>query len=148
MEYQNFNFNNVLFDNLSPQLTNVLKFILIQDPVKIAIGFSLGLALSKIFTEIIDDTIRPLVQIFLKLFSKTGFKYTLYGSTFDFGKILEQLLAFFIFILVLYYGFIQPVSELKKDFNIDQDTVSCPYCKTLINENAIKCPACTSELKK
>ena len=138
---------DIAFKYLSPKLKNVLNFILVQDPVKVAVGLSLGLALTKIFTEIIDGTIRPLVQVFLKLFSESGFKYVLSGSTFDIGKVLEQLIAFFIFIIVLYYGFVEPINNLKKEYNIDQKTKQCEYCKLLINPNATRCPNCTSELK-
>ena len=136
----------LIFDNISPAFTNILKFLLVQDPVKIAIGLALGFSLSKIFTEVISDLITPLIHIFLHFFSESGFNYNILGSSFNIGKIFEQLIVFFIFIIVLYYGFVVPINKLKEKYNIEQKSVQCPYCKTLINNLATKCPACTSNL--
>lgn len=138
----------LFYDNISPEFMNILKFILIQDPVKIAIGMALGLSISKIFTEIIGDLIKPLIHVFLNIFSKTGFNYIFYGSAFNIGAVIEQLIIFVIFIVLLYYVFVLPINKLKVKYNIEQKTVTCPYCTTLINPLAIKCPACTSELEK
>ena len=47
---------------IQESLNNLIKFILLQDPVKIAIGFALGMAFSKIGLSIISNVINPIVQ--------------------------------------------------------------------------------------
>lgn len=136
----------VFFDTISPSFTKLLKFILIQDPVKIAVGMALGLAISKLFTELIGDFISPAITGFLHIFSKTGFNYTLGGFEYKFGNVLQSLIIFAIFLGILFFGFVQPVDELRKKYNIEQKTVGCPYCTTLISPLATRCPACTSEI--
>ena len=138
---------NVFFDTISPSFTKLLKFILIQDPIKIAVGMALGLAISKLFTELIGDFVTPLISGFLHVFSKTGFNYTLGGFEYKFGNILQCVIIFSIFLTILFFGFVQPIENLRKKYNIDQKTVGCPYCTTLISPLASRCPSCTSEIK-
>jgi len=138
---------NVFFDTVSPSFTNLLKFILIQDPVKVATGLSLGMAMSKLFNEFIAYFISPFISAFFYLFSKTGFNYTIGGFTFKFGNMLQSIIIFCIFLAVLFFLFVGPIDNLRKKYNIEQKTVGCPYCTSLISPLASRCPSCTSEIK-
>jgi large conductance mechanosensitive channel len=137
----------VFFDTISPSFTNLLKFILIQDPVKIAVGMALGLNANKLLTEVVGGVVSPLVGGFIKLFSETGFNYNFGGMDFNFGNILQQIILFAIFLIVLFFGFVGPIDKLRKKYNIEQKSVGCPYCTTLISPFATRCPSCTSEIK-
>ena len=117
---------------IQESLNNLIKFILLQDPVKIAIGFALGMAFSKIGLSIISDVINPIVHFNL--------------SEFNFKDIIEQIITLFIFIIILYYLVIVPINNLQKKYNIGIKTAMCPYCKSLINPSATKCSSCTSQL--
>jgi len=139
---------DVFYDKVSPSIINVLKFLLIQDPVKVAIGLALGMSLNNLFVGFSDDMIKPLVSIFSKSVSDTGLKFFAFGSTFNIGDLFQQIVTFIVFILCVYYLFVVPVNKLKQKYDIDQKTTSCPYCTTLINPNATRCPACTSNLNK
>ena len=119
-------------NSIKNSIDNLIKFILLQDPVKIAIGFALGMAFSKIGLSIISDFVNPIVH--LKI------------SEFKFKNIIEQIITLFIFLLILYYFVIIPINNLKEKYNIDMKTAMCPYCKSLINPNATKCSSCTSQL--
>jgi len=138
---------DVFYDLTSQKFVDVLKFILVQDPIKVAIGMALGLSIKTMFTEVTDDIVKPFVHVVLNLLSKTGFNYTLFGQKFGLGKIIEQIIVFVLFLMVLYYGFILPIDNLRKKYNIEQKTTPCPYCTTLISPEATRCPACTSQLK-
>jgi len=105
---------------------------------------ALGLAISNLFTGIISGAISPSIHSLLYYFSETGFNY----AHFKFGSILEQVIIFVIFIIVLYYGFVLPVDNLKEKYNIEQKTVACPYCMSLINPLATRCPNCTSQINR
>jgi large conductance mechanosensitive channel len=138
---------NVFFDKTSNEMMNIMRFILVQDPVKVAIGLALGLSIKNIFTEITDDLVKPFVNILIKSISKSELNFTIFGETFGIGKVINQLVIFIIFLVLMYYGFIQPINRLRKRYDIDQKTVACPYCTTLISPNATRCPSCTSQLK-
>jgi len=110
---------NIFYRDVSQGYSNVLKFILTQNSIRIAIGMALGIGLSNTCLKIINDVIKPLV-----------------------------LITFIIFVIIIYYGIIVPLGKLEKKYNINDNTQQCPYCMSLINSNATKCPSCTSELIK
>ena len=138
---------NIFFDTVSPSLTKLLKFILIQDPIKIAIGMSLGLTISRLFNELTGDFISPLINGVFKSVSDTGFNYKVGNFDIKLGNILNSVIVFGIFLAVLFFVFVEPIDKLRKKYNIQQKTVGCPYCTTLISPLASRCPACTSEIK-
>ncbi len=135
-----------IYDDVSPLFQNVLRFILIQDPVKIATGFTVGMFVTDFFKKLIDSVVKPLLFIILAKFSESGFVYTLAGQQFNVGSLLTELVVFFVFMAIFYYGFVGPIDNLKRKYNIDQKTADCPYCKTIINPKATRCPSCTSQL--
>ena len=132
----------------SPIFKNILKFLLVQDPIKIASGVTLGFFLNNQLGEIIKQILKPIVYIIISLFSDTGFVYTLFGQPFDIGAVILAILTFFTFIVILYFCLLAPVDKLKEKYNVDKKTAQCKYCKTLINPDATRCPSCTSELNK
>jgi large conductance mechanosensitive channel len=138
----------ILQQNVSRNYNDILNFILFGNPINIAIGMALGIVASKFGTGILTDVVQPVVHSFLTLFSKTGFNYTINGSQFNFGNVLEQIIVFVLFIVLLYFLIIKPVKNLNKKFNINNNTLQCQYCYTMVNPLATKCPACTSELNK
>jgi large conductance mechanosensitive channel len=133
---------------IAPGFQNVLKFILIQDPIKIATGFTMGFFVNNLIQNFLNNIIKPLVIIILGVFSKSNFAYTVLGQTFDIGSILTQLVIFIVFICIFYFGIVNPVDKLKQRYNVEQKSVACPYCKTIINPEATRCPACTSQLNE
>ena len=138
---------NIFFDTVSPFFTKLLKFILIQDPAKIAIGITLGFTISKLFNELTAGFISPFINGVLKSVSDTGFNYKIGNFDIKLGNILNSIIVFFIFLALLFFVFVEPIDKLRQKYNIDQNTVGCPYCTTLINPFASRCPACTSEIK-
>ena len=145
--YRGPDFNNI-YSDVSPQFQNVLKFILIQDPIKIATGFTMGFFVNNLIQNFLNNIVKPFVIIMLGAVSSSKFAYTIAGQTFDIGSIVTQLVLFVVFITIFYFGFVNPVDKLKQRFNIEQRSKACPYCKTLINPEASRCPACTSQLNE
>jgi len=135
-----------IYDDLSPILQNVLKFVLIQDPVKIATGFIIGASINKLFQVFLESLVKPFLFVILLFLSKSGFRYTVAGQTFDVGSLIIEIFLFIIFMVIFYYLFVGPIETLKEEYNIEQKTIDCPYCMTLINPSATRCPACTSQL--
>jgi len=130
----------VFYDVISPKFTEFLKFILTQDPIKIAVGVTLAYAVSKLVSEINVGVLTPLI----KIITKSKLNFTIKGVEFDFGKVLEQIILLILILVVIYFLIIVPINKLKQKYNIDQQTLACPYCTTLINPGATRCPACTS----
>ena len=139
---------NFVYTKISPSLEKVLRFILIQDPIKIATGFTLGYFTNNLISKMLNNIVKPIVYMVISLFSKSGFIFTVLGQSINIGAVLSEIILFTTFIFILYYGFVSPIDNLKERYNIDQKIVHCPYCKTLIDPDATRCPSCTSELNK
>jgi large conductance mechanosensitive channel len=140
---------NVFYKTASPQLFNILKFILTQDPINIAIGTGLGFAFTTSFTKIINNLITPFIKYigyFILKLAGTNPGYP--RLDFNIYDTIEQIIVLIVFIIFIYYVVVLPVTALKKKYNIEQQTKQCPYCKMLINPLATRCPSCTSQLKE
>ncbi len=135
-----------LYKDISPIFQNVFKYVLIQDPIKIASGFTLGFFIKDFIEQFLNKFLKPILMIVLSIFSKSSFSYTIAGQEIDFGGIFIQIVIFTTFMFIFYYGFVNPIDKLRERYNIDQKTSACPYCKTLINREATRCPSCTSQL--
>jgi large conductance mechanosensitive channel len=127
------------------KIENILKFILLQDPVKIAIGVALGLVFSQVCLGIIKDCVEPIVQLSLRFFFKTG-AVSFKGINFKYGQIIEKLCTFIIFILILYFIIVIPIGKLKRKYNISKKRAKCPYCIQVIDTESSRCQYCTSQL--
>ena len=138
---------DVFYDQTSKGFTNVLKFLLVQDPIKVAVGMALGLSVKTLFTHLTDELVKPLVHIIIGFISKSGLNFSIFGQTFGIGNVVEQSIIFILFLSLLFFGFVNPIDKLRAKYNLDQKTSACPYCRTLINPEATRCPACTSQLK-
>jgi len=138
--------SNYFYNALSKPFQEILQFILLQDPVKVAAGFTLGTFITKFFTKILDNLVRPFIYIIFHIFSKTEFSYNFLGQKFDIGGALEETGAFVLFIIIFYYGFIKYMNKLKEKYDLPDKTSVCQYCKTVIDPSATRCPACTSNL--
>ena len=124
---------------------NILKFILLQDPVKIAIGVALGLVFTQICLGIIKDCVEPTVRISLRFFLKSGvLKYR--GIEFKYGEIIEKIISVIIFILVLYFLIVVPIGKLKRKYDISKKRARCPFCIQIIDIQSTRCQFCTSQL--
>ena len=121
---------NFVYKKISPSLEKVLRFVLIQDPIKIATGFTLGYFTNNFIREILNNIVKPIVYMVISLFSDSGFVYSVFGQTINIGIVLTEIVLFTTFIVILYYGFVSPIDNLKQRYNIDQKTIQCPYCKT------------------
>ena len=111
---------------LSPTFTNILLALVIS-----------GL-LTKLLTTITECIVMPL----LSLFSKNK-------KSFQINPIISHIIVFIITIYIIYYFFIIPLEKLRTNLGISKSNqIPCPYCMTLINNNAARCPACTSQLNK
>ena len=73
------------------------------------------------------------------------------GATFMYGYFIMAVINFLLIALVLFL-IIRSINKLgdirKKDEEVAAPTTKiCPYCKSEISVDAVRCPHCTSELE-
>lgn len=139
------------------------EFAVKGNVIDLAVGVIIGGAFGKIVTSLVNDVIMPLLSFvtrsgalsFENLFiALDGNKYETLAaaqeagaSTFNYGLFLTNVLDFLIIAFVIFI-FIKQINRFKKKPEpAPVTTKECPYCRTAIHKDAVRCPNCTSELR-
>jgi large conductance mechanosensitive channel len=139
------------------------EFAMKGNVIDLAVGVIIGGAFGKIVTSLVNDVIMPLLSFvtrsgalsFENLFiALDGNKYETLAaaqeagaSTFNYGLFLTNVLDFLIIAFVIFI-FIKQINRFKKKPEpAPVTTKECPYCRTAIHKDAVRCPNCTSELR-
>lgn len=137
------------------------EFAVKGNVMDLAIGVIIGGAFGKIVTSIVNDLVMPVITLitgninFNKLFiALDGKKYADATKATDagapiinFGSFITNVVDFLIIAFVIFI-FIRQINRFKKKPEpAPITTKECPYCKTSIHLEAVKCPNCTADLK-
>ena len=117
--------------------------------VNLAVGVLIGGAFKGIVDSLVNDIISPVIGLFgNRDFSALVLK--VWGVDIKYGSFITAvinflILAFVIFLLVK--GINKLTSSRKKEEEKNEPTTKeCPFCKSEISINAVKCPHCTSDI--
>ncbi len=147
------------------------EFALKGNVVDLAIGVIIGGAFQGIVKSLVDDIIMPLVSGIFGNVDFTNWYLVLRGDvsagtslaaakemgaiTFNYGSFITVLINFLILAVIIFL-MVKAINKLrdiplKKKVEIIEEaptTKMCPYCKTEISIEAVRCPHCTSDLKE
>jgi len=139
-----------------------------------AIGFTVGAAITTVAKSLVNDIIMPPVGLVLGktdlsnmyFVLKEGNKQLADGATLqdaqtvgavtmNIGMFINHALAFALVAMVMFV-FIRAVSRVERElddhFNKDGDTNAsskkCRFCRSTVDIQASRCPYCTSELEQ
>jgi len=145
------------------------QFAMRGNLVDMAVGIIIGGAFGTIVKSLVDDVIMPPIGLmlgnvdFTNLFVvlKQGSKaagpytnlveaHTAGAVTLNYGQFINNIvsfiiIAFAVFMLVRTMNRLQ--DRLEKHPETTPTTKECPYCCSVINIKAIRCPQCTAEIK-
>jgi len=138
------------------------EFIARGNAVDLAVGVVIGAAFGAIVKSLVDGLIMPLVGLllgkvdFTNLFlvlgdGKTPGPYatlaaaqTAGASVLAYGLVVNAIVSFLIIAFVIFLV-VKAVNVIRKP-PAPPAMMDCPYCLTSIRADALRCPACTSEL--
>lgn len=127
------------------------EFINRGNVMDLAVGVIIGAAFKAIVDSLVGDIISPLIgSIFQMDFSKLSVNIN--GAELMYGNFIMAIVNFFIIALVLFCiikAFNKARDAVKKPVEeapAEPTTKCCPFCKTEIAIDAIRCPNCTSQL--
>lgn len=131
------------------------KFIMRGNVMDMAVGVIVGGAFTSIVTSLNQDILTPILGIFggtdfsgLKVMLGEGENAPVlcYGN-FITAVINFLITAFVIFCLVKFINMLNDkLSRKKEEEPAAPTTKICPYCKSEISIEAVKCPHCTSDI--
>lgn len=141
------------------------QFVMRGNVLDLAVGVIIGGAFQKIVNSLVNDMIMPLVTVLTGGINFTDWFIALDGNTYktlseaqsagaatlSYGTFLTEVLNFLImaFVIFLMVKTMNALSnKVKKEEVIEKapTTKLCPYCKSEISIDAVRCPHCTSEL--
>lgn len=127
-------------------------FIARGNVMDMAVGIIIGGAFTSIVTSLVDDIINPLLGLFGGMnFDQLHVK--LLGEvTLNYGKFITAIvnfliMAFIIFLLMKVVNGMADRLSKKEAEETAPTTKKCPFCKSEIAMDAVRCPNCTSVLE-
>lgn len=126
-------------------------FVCRGNVLDMAVGVIIGAAFKDIVTSLTDNIISPLIGMFggvnfdqyeVVLFGEATLKY----GTFITAIINFLIMAFVVFLIVKIVNGLVKLFERKKE-EAAPATKVCPYCKSEIPVDAVKCAHCTSDVE-
>jgi large conductance mechanosensitive channel len=119
--------------------------------IDLAIAFVLGAAFTTLVQALVADLIMPIIGIVGGKHGAFGDRsFSINGSVFSYGDLLNKLVSFLIVASVLFLVIkaVTSVQQLERGSQPQPAPAvkPCPYCFETINAHASRCPRCTSEL--
>ncbi len=130
-------------------LKDFKEFAMKGNIIDMAIGVIIGGAFGKIVSSLVNDLIMPLFGIILGEVDFSSLSITIGDAAINYGLFINAVVEFLIISFSIFLVVDKINKYTKKDELVEEVVVTsklCPFCKTDINIEAIRCPNCTSEL--
>jgi large conductance mechanosensitive channel len=126
-------------------LQDFKKFLLRGNVVDLAVAVVVGTAFTAVVKAMVTDIVTPLIAA---IFGQPNFEnltFTINGSVFRYGDLLNNLITFLSIAAVVFFLVVAPVNALMaRRAEEDPSTKECPECASAIPLKARRCPQCTS----
>lgn len=124
------------------------KFIARGNVMELAVGVIIGGSFKAIVDSLVNDIISP----FIGIFSSDALNervISIGGADVAYGAFISAvvnflIIAFVLFVLIRWANRIQSAISPKEE---KPEPRKCPYCLSLIDDKATRCPHCTSHLE-
>lgn len=127
------------------------KFILRGSAVDLAVGVVIGAAFTSIVNALVKDMITPIITIFGGTKHFADYHFTIRGSEFLYGDLINNVITFLIISAVVFFLVVQPINKLSERFSVGKEaelTRKCPECLSKVPKEAKRCMFCTSTINK
>ncbi len=130
------------------------EFISRGNVMDMAVGIIIGGAFTSIVSSLVSDIINPILGLFGGM-NFDQLKITLLGeATLYYGRFITAVINFLIMALVIFV-IIKAMNTAatrfhhkeKEEEKQEPTTKKCPFCKSEIAIDAVRCPHCTSVLE-
>lgn len=128
------------------------KFIMRGNVIDLAVGVIIGGAFQAIVSSLVEDIVTPLLGIILGKVDFSNLAVTIGDASIGYEKFITAVINFFIMALVI-FAIIKAINDVSDRLHKKTDeepaltTKICPYCKSEIDIEAVKCPHCTSDVE-
>ena len=122
------------------------EFTLRDNVMSLAVGMIIGAAFQEIVTSLTENILSPIIGLLIGQ-NFDSLKLDVLGVTLRYGAFITSIVNFIILAFVVFL-LVRSMNKLfaTKDEDEAEPAHSCPFCKTILHEDATRCPACTSTL--
>ena len=136
------------------------EFALKGNVMDMAIGVIIGGAFGTIVASLVADIFNPILGMITGGVNFADLFVSLNGEHYDtlaaaqeagapviaYGNFIQTIIQFLLLAFVVFL-FVRAINKMRKpDPDAPPTTKECPYCKSEIAIEAVRCPNCTSEL--
>ena len=144
------------------------KFIMRGNVIDLAVGVIIGGAFQAIVNSLVNDIVSPVISLATKGVNFADKFIVLTGdevsfatveaaaeagyATLNYGSFITAVINFLIMAVVIFLlvKTINKINDIgkKKEEAVEEEptTKTCPFCKSEISIEAVKCPHCTSDI--
>jgi len=122
------------------------EFISKGNVMSLAVGVIIGGAFQAVVASLTNDIISPIIG----LFAGQNFDYLVLeviGITLKYGAFITSLINFLITAFVVFL-MVKAMNQFNKPAPAAKPARKCPFCFSEVNDDATRCPACTSQLEQ
>lgn len=128
------------------------EFIMRGNVIDLAVGVIIGGAFQAIVNSLVDDILMPLLGIVLGKVDFSALMVTVGNANISYGKFITAIINFIIMAFVIFLivkginGISEKLAKKEEEPEAEPTTKVCPFCKSEIAIDAVKCPHCTSDI--
>jgi large conductance mechanosensitive channel len=122
------------------------NFILRGNAVDLAVGVVIGAAFGTVVNALVKDLLTPLIGAIAKVPDFSGLIFTINGSKFMYGDLINALISFFLVACSIYFFVVLPMNTLNSKIHKGPQTPTtkkCQECQSDIPLSAKRCAFCT-----
>lgn len=125
------------------------EFLFRGNLIQLAVAVVIGAAFGSLVTAFTSGLITPLLGIFGQTPSLKTLYFTINGSHFLYGSVIDAALVFFMTALIIYYAVVVPSNWIMDKYTKaeESDQTNCVYCCSKISKKATRCAFCTSSVE-
>jgi large conductance mechanosensitive channel len=128
------------------------KFILRGNVVDLAVGVVIGSAFATLVNALVKDLLTPFIGAIAKTPDFSKLFFTINGSRFMYGELLNAIISFLLIATTVYFFVILPIeklfSRIKRKDPVAVTTKKCKECLSDIPVEAKRCAFCGQPVKK
>ncbi len=124
------------------------EFVMRGNVLDLAVAVIIGGAFGKIVASLVNDMLMPLIGLIVGGINFSEQAFTVGAAVIKWGVFLQTIIDFLIIAFIIFL-IVKLANRMKKaPPPADPVTKECPHCFSIISIKAMRCPNCTSEIKK
>jgi large conductance mechanosensitive channel len=131
-------------------LKDFKTFVLRGNVIDLAVAVAIGAAFTAVVASFTQNLLTPLLAIPGDKASFAELTFTVSGSVFRYGAVIDAIISFLLIAAALFFFVVRPINRLmarrRTEPEVESTTRECPECLSSIPRAATRCAFCTAEV--